>query len=491
MNLFIATISPRLDFNRNQGFVGHFRDGVTRFFMVVLMLLLCSVSINAQKLYSISSTNVARSYELSTGAVTVLPNMSPGAGGSKPNFGSTPGKIYGSIANGVTLQFFNGTAWSTLGTSSNVTAKPFLKYFTDGTNLYYMDDQSSSTQIFRYDATAATWSNPAVLSAKYTGCSGKGVIYFTSVGSSGNIQKYDPSTGTVSTVAPIPSGVTIVLFWANSTDIFMTNSSGSIFKVNIATGTSTNLGIPSPTMGFYFATDTELYGRNGTTVYKRAISSGTWAAASFTLPTGSNEWALDGAFFSAAPACAAPVVTATATSPTCTGTTPNSNGTLTLTAFNTNAMKVGYSLGSTYTGPAFASATTITGTAPFTVVNTLANPAFNQPYTIRIFCDATTFVDKTVILAPKQCSTADLSISISPATQTGNVGETLTYTVTLANAGPNPATNVVVSVPIPIPTATLLSAVGASGSYDSVTKRWTVPNLPVGSTTLTFSLQVN
>lgn len=417
--------------------------------------------------------------------------------------GGTDAPVIGSVGDIVYVQQVNATsvmlryristnAWLT--PNLTVTGGTSRNMYTDGTNLFQWDLAGQGLRVF--NSTTNTFTVIAPLNVSYTSmCSGVGNLYYTRTS---KLWKYNHSTGIITDLGALPVGQGSNYICSDANNVYVTDgdTNDPIGVYSIAGASwSTRPTLNNLIQNGFGSDGTYLYAKSGANVWQYPIANltGTWTQIFTNAISGGSfpKASMAGSYFIPVPTCAAPVVTATATSPTCTGTTANSNGTLTLTAFNANATKVGYSIGSTYTGPAFASATTISGAAPFTVVNTLSNPAFNQPYTIRIFCDATTFTDKTVILAPKQCSMADLSVSISPATQTGNVGETLTYTVTLANAGPNPATNVVVSVPIPIPTATLLSAVGASGSYDSITKKWTVPNLPVGSTTLTFSLQVN
>ena len=155
-----------------------------------------------------------------------------------------------------------------------------------------------------------------------------------------------------------------------------------------------------------------------------------------------------------------------------------------------NVTKVGYSIGSTYTGPAFASATTLT-TAPFTVANTLPNPTVNQPYTIRVFASATSYIDKKVLISPINCTAADLSLTVATATQTGNKGETLTYTFTATNSGPNAVTDAIANINIPS-NATLLNANPSQGTYTESTKQWNIGAIANGgSKTLTISVKVN
>jgi uncharacterized repeat protein (TIGR01451 family) len=187
--------------------------------------------------------------------------------------------------------------------------------------------------------------------------------------------------------------------------------------------------------------------------------------------------------------CATPTFTATATQATCTGTSANNNGTLALSSF-AYANKVGYSAGGAYSGtPAFAGATTVTGST-FTITNTLTNPSAPQPYTIRVFCDATTFKDTTVVLPPRICVTSNLSLAVSPTTITASQGEIVNFTFTLTNAGPNPADNVTTYLPIPT-NVTLLNALPAQGTFDTGTKMWSVGTVPVGTKTIVLALKVN
>lgn len=468
--------------------------------LVVLMLLASQLTHAQLYILNSNASNNFQLFSLSAVTTTALTSMTPVASGNAPVMAGVGNYIYAGAVNQTTLRRYDISAdtWTSLGASSNITTN--TKLFTDGTSLYQKLNtaQANAGPISKYDATTGTWTSlSATVGNVYATFSGVGVVYVLSTyGPGGQIQSYNATSNTVTNVGAIPTGTQSNLsFCADANNIYIVGASNVFTKISIPTGLSVALTNAPTNMPNGLVSDgTNVYGKNGTSIYKYVTATNSWttittsALGNGTSPTST----LVGSYYvPAVVACAAPVLSASVTQATCTGSTANSNATITLTAFDANAKKIDYTLGSTYTGDGYASATTISGSAPYTVASTLPNPAFNQPYTIRVFCDATTYTDKTVMLIPKQCQSADLSVSVSPATQTGNSGEFLTYTVTLTNAGPNAATNVGVSVPMPDPTATFLSATAASGSYSSLTKKWTVPNLPVGSTTLTFTVKVN
>lgn len=178
----------------------------------------------------------------------------------------------------------------------------------------------------------------------------------------------------------------------------------------------------------------------------------------------------------------------TVTQPTCSAGVANADGALTITSYSAGVTRVGFSAGSTYSGPAYATAVGVTA-LPMVLANNLPNPTTVQPYTIRFFTDATTYKDVVVTLAPKQCATADLSLTVSPPTASGNKGEQVSYTFTLTNAGPNPALNVTACIPIP-PNTTFLSATTTQGSYNAGSTIWDLGTVPVGSQTITVTLGI-
>jgi uncharacterized repeat protein (TIGR01451 family) len=473
---------------------------MVRYGLVVLTLFVGFTETAQAQLYILTSNSANNFQNLILSPTNSLTNLATWArttagGSSAPVMCGVGPYMYVAQTNSnvMTRYDISLNSWSTL--TGNVPDQGSA-LATDGTSLY---QEVNNTTVSVYNATANSWSTVAAIGATQRIWSGVGTLYFIQ---SNVFKRYDPVTNTVITLAAKPGAVPNNPFaCADANKVFVTaNISGAaaVWVYTIATNTwaaSSETTTPSNFPNGFASDGTYLYGKFAGTIYRYLIGSGAaWTTVTTTAFAGGStpKASLAGSYYApAAAVCAAPVVTVSVSQATCTGATANSNATITLSAFDANAKKIDYTIGSAYTGPGFGSAATLPASAPYTVVSTLVNPTVNQPYTVRIFCDAATYTDKTVILAPKQCQTADLSVAVSPATQTGNAGEFLTYTVTLTNGGPSTATNVVLDVPMPDPTATLLSATAAAGTYNSLTKEWTIPSLAVGSTSLTFTVKVN
>jgi Domain of unknown function DUF11 len=165
---------------------------------------------------------------------------------------------------------------------------------------------------------------------------------------------------------------------------------------------------------------------------------------------------------------------------------PQVNGQLTLTAA-TGVTRVGYSLGGSYTGPNYATATPV-GPLPMTLANNLPNPSVNQPYTVRAFTTDSVYRDTVVVLKPTLCRSADLSVTVGPAASTISKGQDIAYTCTLVNAGPSiaPTVRLVITPPS---NGTRLLASPSQGSYNATTRIWDVGTVPIGSQTLTLTFK--
>ena len=174
----------------------------------------------------------------------------------------------------------------------------------------------------------------------------------------------------------------------------------------------------------------------------------------------------------------------------CASPTDNPLGSISITATDGVYTKAEYNIGTVYAGSGYASATSVTNTSTgFTLVNTLPNPQYTTYYTVRGYVSETLYRDFVVSIDPKVCSVVDLSLAVSPATESANEGEQLSYTVTLTNAGPDPAVNVEVKVDIP-EGLELLTTSPSIGDYSPGTQLWTSDLVPVGTHQLSITYRM-
>lgn len=257
-----------------------------------------------------------------------------------------------------------------------------------------------------------------------------------------------------------------------------------------------NLGGTGPVTLSYDGTNILVLGAgitNTTSYGKYDSATDSWSL--IYTSTGSNDITKgsipNGLGLTAIAGCTPTVTSINTIDPTCTGGVANNDAQISVSGI-TGGVKYGYSTGGTYSGPDFNSAISFTGSS-FTITG-LNNPGndYLVPYTVRVFCDANGFVDKTVVLTHKKCRTADLSLVVSPTTSNAAKGEIITYTYTLTNSGPDLANNIKVKVQMPSTEATFVAAETAQGTYNQTTQLWDVGTLANGaSTTLTFTLKVN
>jgi uncharacterized repeat protein (TIGR01451 family) len=346
------------------------------------------------------------------------------------------------------FKFNIGTStWSPLGNAPGTSSTTGHYVTTDGTNIYAILPVGSP-KLCKYDPVANTWtvlSIPIVTTLLAGGsltCDGT-KIYVSGGGGGTNFASYDIAAGTWAILTAIP--------------VILTQGGGLVYD-------GTNI----------YAT----VGANSNGFYKYNIVANTWTAVTGHMMQGASSLV----------ALAAPAVNAVQA--TCAGTAVNNDASLVVQSAS-GYTNVGYSAGTTYAGPPFASAQPL-GTLPFTAASSLPNPSTPvQPYTVRLFKDASTFTDITVMLTPKYCTTADLAITVTTTPQTGNQGEMLTYTATVTNNGPDTANGVMVDTPIPA-NATVLNGTPSQGTYNASTKKWDVGTVANGaSKTLVITLKVN
>lgn len=158
--------------------------------------------------------------------------------------------------------------------------------------------------------------------------------------------------------------------------------------------------------------------------------------------------------------------------------------------------RIGYSLGGTYTGPAFTSAPKLSTLTGGYISETLGTPTDvnGTVYTIRVYkADGTCFYDKVFTLDYVNFNTApifpDIQVSAIKSPDLGfyALGSTVSIIVKVENKGTGPATGVEYTVGIP---AGLTGVTGTAsvGTYNSTTNKWTIGNVAVDQVNITLTL---
>lgn len=117
--------------------------------------------------------------------------------------------------------------------------------------------------------------------------------------------------------------------------------------------------------------------------------------------------------------------TPVATQATCNGSTQNNNASISISGI-ANGNKYGYSAGSSYNGPSYASAVTIPGST--INVGGLTGSASPTLYTFRIFNGSNTCYKELTVTVPgracsSQCAAPVFTLSSTPATCSGTAGQ--------------------------------------------------------------------
>lgn len=173
--------------------------------------------------------------------------------------------------------------------------------------------------------------------------------------------------------------------------------------------------------------------------------------------------------------CTKPTYTLSATSATCNGASANSNAQIAVTGI-ANGTKIGWSSGQTYTGPDFASATTLSG-ATYTITG-LNNPSDTLRYVVRIYNGGQCCLkDTTILLYPAACAAA---ASNSPICLGSTISLTATGGATYSWSGPNSYTSTSQN-------PSISNAIAAMAGVYTVTVT-SGPNTSTATTTVSFNL---
>ena len=323
-----------------------------------------------------------------------------------------------------------------------------------------------------------------------------------------------------------PSGMTITPNLATCTGS-SANNNASIAITAVSNGNKVGMSAGNTYTGADYAT-------------AQTLTTGAYTFANLNNPDGSQAYTIR--IFNASGSCfidrtvtlldkdcpcVAPTgVLVTATAATCTGATANNNASIAITGVS-GGSKVGYSTGTTYTGPAFATAQALTGGAY--TFSGITNPTGTQTYIVRTFLDAGCYVDKQVAINETECgacrsayfeiiatdatdfdskpdnnvateddlagvkvcktnSTIDLKLSqtVSPTSGStcGSMGTTFVFTTTIQNEGTMTATNIVVRPTLPEEMYKLSTVVNKG----IMSANWEIPSLAPGAgATLTIT----
>jgi uncharacterized repeat protein (TIGR01451 family) len=330
-----------------------------------------------------------------------------------PNTGSTTlrriamtthnGTLYSLVARdgGYTFWSFNGTSWTSL-TAPTSTFRSDVSIMSDGTDIYALMGNGTSTEFIKWDGT--TWvsltpptttmgASVAISLGPLAICNG------TSASGTATSPTYMVGTKNATYAFFNSSGDNVVIDLGTTTipigNVVTIHRNASIagsVKIETSEDGSTYHDegtIPLPLNNVASSFNHTLL--NNTRYLKLTWVSGTFGldAVDFVCPT-------------PVPPCSVPVVTVSVVPPTCIGNTPQNNGIISLSGMDASARRVDFTIGNTYSGAGFNSAQIISGTN-YVVTNTLPSPTATQEYTVRIFCNATTYYDKVITLVPNNC----------------------------------------------------------------------------------------
>ncbi len=183
------------------------------------------------------------------------------------------------------------------------------------------------------------------------------------------------------------------------------------------------------------------------------------------------------------------------------------NAKVKISGLTNNSYLVGMTPGATYTGTQ-ATAVVYSSLAPAGfIASNLATPtpaegasAFKgRQYTVRVYQDATAascFTDTTFVLPYVNYNTTPTYVDIIVAISKDIVGDAplgsnTKVTIAVKNEGNQDATNVEYTVAFPAGLA-FINHTNLQGSYDPLTKKWTLPTVPAGATyTLELNFKIN
>ena len=183
------------------------------------------------------------------------------------------------------------------------------------------------------------------------------------------------------------------------------------------------------------------------------------------------------------------------------------NAKVKISGLTNNAYLVGMTPGATYTGTQ-ATAVVYSSLTPAGIIagNLVtptpaegASPLKGRQYTVRVYKDATAtscYTDTTFVLPYVNYNTTPTFVDITVAVSKDILGDAplgsnTKVTIAVKNEGNQDATGVVYTVNFPAGLA-FINHTNLQGTYDPVTKKWTLPTVPAGATyTLELNFKIN
>ena len=350
--------------------------------------------------YSVTATSAEGCSSTATGSVTVNPNPVVTLSSATICAGTTA-TLSASVAGGgtYTYAFSTGLTPTSAGSASASTGVLTAA----GTTVYSVT--ATSAEGCSSTATGSVTVNPnpvaSIAASSLTTCQGSpisltasgGNTYLWSTGATTAIISVTAS-GTYSVTAISGQGCTDVAsvsVTVQPTPVLTVTSSAP--SAALCAGQSTTLTVNGCSGTVLWST-----GDTGASLLVEPLVTTTYSATC-TLSTGCAADVDVTVTVNPAPTYDNPPVV---TSATCNGATANNDAKVTFTTLS-NTAKAGISLGATYTGPDYNTATAVSGgTVTFAGLD---NPSARQAYTVRLFSqDGTCYTDVVVYVSPADCT---------------------------------------------------------------------------------------
>ncbi|RYF08044.1 MAG: hypothetical protein EOO77_25400 [Oxalobacteraceae bacterium] len=298
-----------------------------------------------------------------------------------------------------TYAFSSGLTPTSAGSSSATTGV----LSATGTTTYSVT--ATSAQGCSSTATGSVTVNPnpvaTITASSATACQGTSILL---TANGGSVFRWSDGETTQSISVTVSGTYSVTVGNATTGCTSVASTSVTVYPTPVLTVTSS---APSAILCAGQSTTLTVNGCSGTVVWNTGDTGAsllveplatTSYTAICTLSTGCSATAVVTVTVNPAPAYDDPALVTVAT---CNGATANNDAKIAFTTLR-NTAKAGFSLGTTYSGPDFATATAVSGSS--ITFSGLTNPTARQAYTVRLYsAGGTCFTDVVVYLNPAEC----------------------------------------------------------------------------------------